>query len=220
MIEKQEIFRGRKFHQVCKGARQIFLRDGYEGASVDDISRAAGVSKATLYSYFSHKRLMFEEVVRHEIAEIEKHSPALPETQPADIALPLRQRLAAMIEALSRDVVSEMQTGLYRLSIAEARRFPKLARDYHDRILQRRSLALAALLDHCAARGELQVADTRIAAEQLWRLTGASLAERAALLPPGSIRDEDIRAACAAALDLFLTAHATRPQPFTAVEAR
>ena len=45
-----EIKKGRKFDQVLDGAREIFLRDGFEGASVDEIARAAGVSKATLYS--------------------------------------------------------------------------------------------------------------------------------------------------------------------------
>ena len=33
--------RGRKYDQVLKGAREIFLRDGFEGASVDEIARTA-----------------------------------------------------------------------------------------------------------------------------------------------------------------------------------
>ena len=53
---------GRKWSQVLDGARTVFLRDGFEGASVDDIVREAGVSKATLYSYFPDKRLLFMEV--------------------------------------------------------------------------------------------------------------------------------------------------------------
>ena len=59
---------GRKFDQVLKGARDVFMADGFEGASVDDIARAAGVSKATLYSYFPDKRLLFMEVARNECA--------------------------------------------------------------------------------------------------------------------------------------------------------
>ena len=43
--------KGRKVDQVLAGAREIFLRDGFEGASVDDIARASGVSKATLYTF-------------------------------------------------------------------------------------------------------------------------------------------------------------------------
>ncbi|WP_372674886.1 TetR/AcrR family transcriptional regulator, partial [Aquicoccus sp.] len=46
---------GRKFDQVLEGARKVFMADGFERASVDDIARAAGVSKATLYSYFPDK---------------------------------------------------------------------------------------------------------------------------------------------------------------------
>ena len=61
-----KIRKGRKFDQVLEGARAIFMRDGFEGASVDDIAREAGVSKATLYSYFPDKRLLFMEVAKAE----------------------------------------------------------------------------------------------------------------------------------------------------------
>ena len=57
---------GRKFEQVLEGARQVFMTDGFEGANVDDIAKKAGVSKATLYSYFPDKRLLFMEVVNQE----------------------------------------------------------------------------------------------------------------------------------------------------------
>ena len=59
---------GRKLEQVRDGAAVVFLRDGYSGASVDDISREAQVSKATLYSYFPDKSVMFREVVRAAIS--------------------------------------------------------------------------------------------------------------------------------------------------------
>ncbi|MGB1035103.1 MAG: TetR/AcrR family transcriptional regulator, partial [Primorskyibacter sp.] len=57
-----KIRKGRKYDQVLDGARAVFLAHGFEGASVDDIARAAGVSKATLYSYFADKRVLFMEV--------------------------------------------------------------------------------------------------------------------------------------------------------------
>ena len=59
-----KVVKGRKFTQVLEGARTVFLRDGFEGASVDDIAREAGVSKATLYSYFPEKKMMLIEVAR------------------------------------------------------------------------------------------------------------------------------------------------------------
>ena len=36
-----EIKKGRKFDQVLEGARRVFMRDGFEGASVDEIAREA-----------------------------------------------------------------------------------------------------------------------------------------------------------------------------------
>ena len=66
MNDATPIKRGRKFEQVLDGARAVFLADGYEGGSVDAIAKAAGVSKATLYSYFPDKRLLFMEVARSE----------------------------------------------------------------------------------------------------------------------------------------------------------
>ena len=62
-VEAVAIRKGRKYDQVLEGARIVFLRDGFEGASVDDIAREAGVSKATLYSYFASKEELFFAVI-------------------------------------------------------------------------------------------------------------------------------------------------------------
>ena len=60
VVEAIHIKRGRKFDQVLEGARTVFMRDGFEGANVDDIAASAGVSKATLYSYFPDKRVLLQ----------------------------------------------------------------------------------------------------------------------------------------------------------------
>ena len=64
--DKSRVRRGRKFEQVLEGATQVFLQHGFEGASVDDIAREAGVSKATLYSYsvsYTHLTLPTKRIV-------------------------------------------------------------------------------------------------------------------------------------------------------------
>ncbi len=96
------ITRGRKFLQVLEGARAIFLRDGFEGAAVDDIAREAGVSKATLYSYFPDKRVMFMEVFRNELAREAADASAL-----IEVDLPVEQVLPFIVQIVSA-VVSRM----------------------------------------------------------------------------------------------------------------
>ncbi len=96
------VTRGRKFLQVLEGARTIFLRDGFEGAAVDDIAREAGVSKATLYSYFPDKRVMFMEVFRNELAREAADASAL-----IEVDLPVEQVLPFIVQIVSA-VVSRM----------------------------------------------------------------------------------------------------------------
>jgi AcrR family transcriptional regulator len=44
-----------KRRQIIEGARAVLLAQGFDAASMNDIARAAGVSKGTLYVYFKHK---------------------------------------------------------------------------------------------------------------------------------------------------------------------
>ncbi len=50
--------------QLLLAARQVFASKGYHAATVDDITRAAGVAKGTFYLYFDEKRAVFYELIR------------------------------------------------------------------------------------------------------------------------------------------------------------
>ena len=50
------------------GARRAFLA-GFDAASMNDVARAAGVSKGTLYAYFDSKEQLFEAMIREERAQ-------------------------------------------------------------------------------------------------------------------------------------------------------
>ena len=41
----------------------MFLTQGFDAASMNDIARSAGVSKGTLYLYVPHKEELFEAVI-------------------------------------------------------------------------------------------------------------------------------------------------------------
>jgi len=56
--------RPRKFdeHDVLTAARQRFNETGYHGTSVEDLSRATGLSKGSLYGAFGDKEALFQQV--------------------------------------------------------------------------------------------------------------------------------------------------------------
>src|SRR3979409_2293979 len=58
-----------KRRQILDGARKLFMDLGFDGASMGEIARAAGVSKGTLYVYFADKNRLFEAIVEQESLE-------------------------------------------------------------------------------------------------------------------------------------------------------
>ena len=111
---------GRKVAQVLEGARAVFMRDGFEGASVDEIAREAGVLKATLYSYFPDKRLLFMEV-----AKLELRPPGRNRLRPAPPRRPPpAEVLFQTASRMTRFFISDFGRQVFRMCVAESDRFP------------------------------------------------------------------------------------------------
>ncbi|MFN3994502.1 MAG: TetR/AcrR family transcriptional regulator, partial [Tabrizicola flagellatus] len=113
--------RGRKFDQVLDGARKVFLRDGFERASVDDIAREAGVSKATIYAYFPDKQLLFLEVARCECHRQTDEAEAMVEGD-----VPVQVALTIAAERIVAFHLSDFGQRMFRIVVGEGEHFPGL----------------------------------------------------------------------------------------------
>ncbi|MCH2165243.1 MAG: TetR/AcrR family transcriptional regulator [Marinovum sp.] len=160
-----QVRRGRKFDQVLSGARDVFMAHGYEGASVDDIARAAGVSKATLYSYFPDKQLLFMEVAGSEC--IRQAEMALDQI---DIAAPPRDVLTAMGMHFVTFILSDFGRAVFRICVAESLRFPEIGRQFYQNGPMVMRTAMVNYLQLAASRGELEIDEYELAAEQFGEL--------------------------------------------------
>lgn len=200
-----KVKRGRKYDQVLEGARTVFLRDGFEGASVDDIAREAGVSKATLYSYFPDKRLLFLEVARSECA---RQAASAIELQ--DMSAPPREALTAAAKRLAGFVTSEFGQRMFRICVAESDRFPELGRAFYESgpLLVRQRLV--SYLRAATARGELQIDDFDLAADQFAELCKADIHARAIFGRTSSCGARDLDRTSAGAVDMFLARYGVR----------
>src|SRR3978361_31129 len=89
-----------KRRQILDGARSIFMTLGFDGASMGEIARAAGVSKGTLYVYFADKSRLFEAIVEQEV--LEQGKAAFNFDAQRDIATTLHEFGQAYIELLCR----------------------------------------------------------------------------------------------------------------------
>jgi AcrR family transcriptional regulator len=52
-----------KRRAIMAAAAELFMAEGYAAAAMDGMARAAGVSKATLYAYFTGKVALFKAII-------------------------------------------------------------------------------------------------------------------------------------------------------------
>ncbi len=162
--------RGRKIEQVLEGARTVFMADGFEGASVDDIAKTAGVSKATLYSYFPDKKLLFMEVARLECLRMaENYDQFLHEG--SDV----RKALKAMGTDLITLIISDFGLNVFRICVAESDRFPELGRQFFENGPMKVRSMMIEYLDKKIEDGTLRINDCALAADQFAEMCKADI---------------------------------------------
>src|SRR6059036_3930333 len=61
---RRSVVKDERRAQLVQAAQAVFAQRGYHAATVDDITRAAGVAKGTFYLYFREKREIYYEVIR------------------------------------------------------------------------------------------------------------------------------------------------------------
>ncbi|MGH1424756.1 MAG: TetR/AcrR family transcriptional regulator [Pseudooceanicola sp.] len=164
------IRRGRKFDQVLEGARDVFLSQGFEGASVDEIARRAGVSKATLYSYFPDKRLLFLEVAKTECQRLSNDA-----LEHVDSNAPVRDMLRFAADRMAEFFNSDIAINVFRVCAAESERFPELAREFYRTGPEMGRGHMMDYLQGEATKGTLVIEDVEMAADQFSELCRARL---------------------------------------------
>jgi AcrR family transcriptional regulator len=143
-------FEGEVDARILDAALKIFLRRGFEGASIDEIAVAARAGKPTIYARFGDKRGLFTAVVTRDVLSriAQFHTEAPTEGT-------IEQRLAHVATALLNWTLDNERMALMRLAIAEAQRFPDLASTVSRAARQLSTEVAARLLAEMAQSGEL-----------------------------------------------------------------
>jgi len=112
-------------HAFLQAAREVFLEQGYEAASVNDVVRRAGGSLATLYAQYGNKEGLFFAVIQ------DQHERFIRAMTPECVDhLPLEQGLQAIGECFVRGLLARDNLAFFRVMVGEARKFPEQMRRY------------------------------------------------------------------------------------------
>jgi TetR/AcrR family transcriptional repressor of mexJK operon len=176
----------RKRQAIMEAATALFLRDGYRNTSMDQVAADAAVSKQTVYKQFADKEQLFRDIVlgvtANSEAVITEMTSALRGAGVASAA-DLRAVLTDLARRYLDGVLQPHVVALRRLIIAEAERFPDLARTYFEQAPARAIELIADAVAAYAERGLLAVADPRLAAAHFAYLVLAIPQDRAQFYP-------------------------------------
>jgi AcrR family transcriptional regulator len=152
----------RKRESIVHAAREVFMEQGYAGASMDAIAAVAGVSKPTVYNHFADKQQLFAQMLIDTIDELTQSFYEQVAEQPENVDV--RDYLRDLARLLLHAVMQPQNLRLRRLVIAEAGRFPELGRMYEERAPGRAIKAFTEAFKRLAKSDALQIEDPALAA--------------------------------------------------------
>jgi AcrR family transcriptional regulator len=149
--------------EVLEAALDLFALNGFAATRMEDIAKAAGMSKAAIYLYFPSKSDVFKALVEQRVAAIDQHfhqALALKQGDPIE-----GLRALAKMWAIS---ANDLRTAaLPRIILAEAPRFPELADFYHKTVIDRTQGALIDLIVKGQQAGQFRAMEPILAARAL-----------------------------------------------------
>jgi AcrR family transcriptional regulator len=149
--------------ELLAAALDLFVERGFASTRLEDVAKRAGVSKGTLYLYFTNKEELFKEVVRNSIVPFigaAEDSIAGFDGHSADL-------LRSVITEWWQRLGATKASGITKLIMAEAGNFPDIAAFYQEEVITRGTNMIASLLERAVARGEFRPINVTVVTQVL-----------------------------------------------------
>lgn len=145
--------------ELLGAALALFIDRGFAATRMEDVARQAGVSKGTVYLYWSSKEDLLRAVITRFLGTLLDAG-----------ADRLARHEGSVIELLRTvyadwwiDVLRSPVSGVFKLMLSEARNFPEVARFYQQEVVERGNAIIRALLERGISAGELRAVDVEAA---------------------------------------------------------
>jgi TetR/AcrR family transcriptional repressor of mexJK operon len=165
-----------KQETILDAAIAVFLAEGYERSSVDQIALEAGVSKRTIYNHFADKKALFLEVIA-----LQRQRSQIDATLTGDLLNgehPLRDDLETFAKRMFDAFQQPAYLELKRLVIAEVKHHPELLDACKEGVPSAIRGWLANRIAQLHDRGLLDAPNPRQAAENFMGLLAYLLQTR------------------------------------------
>jgi len=141
--------------ELIAAALDMFVERGFAATKLDDVAARAGVSKGTLYLYFSSKEELFKAVIQQGILPVLDHGEEILAQHQGDATSLLYTMLMAWWEMVGETHLA----GIPKLIISEAGNFPEVAQYFYENVIVRGRNLLRQTLVRGMDSGEFRVVD-------------------------------------------------------------
>ncbi len=123
----------RRRHQVFAASMHLFLENGFQETSMQEIAAAAGMGKSTLYDYFKNKDEILLSVVEDGIYDLTERAKQI-SNQDLPAAEKIHQVMHAHLEYLleNKEFLDRMLLEVQRLGLESQRRIQLKRHNYQD----------------------------------------------------------------------------------------
>ena len=190
---------------ILDAAKRLFVTQGFDGVSMDQIAAEAGVSKLTVYSHFGDKESLFADAVR---AHCEQGMPA--SLFVAEPQKPLKERLTDIGRAFFAMIMTSEAIAGHRILCTPQATASGLPSMFWEAGPKRVQDTFTEMLERRIEAGELQIDDPQRAASQFFTLLKGEPHAQAVFGYSCSGRIDSPEQHVAAVVELFLRAYAAR----------
>lgn len=153
--------------ELLVAALELFTERGYAATRLEDVAKRAGVSKGTVYLYFSGKEELFKAVIREGLLPVLERGEKLVAEHQGDTA----ELIGSLIHGWWEAIGSTPYAGITKLMMSECRNFPEIGSFYVEEVITRGHELVRTALQQGIDSGELR----RIDPEYATRLVFAPL---------------------------------------------
>ncbi|WP_051228893.1 TetR/AcrR family transcriptional regulator [Paludibacterium yongneupense] len=199
--------------KILDVAEEVFRERGFDLSTMSEITARVGGSRATIYSYFASKEVLFLDVM-HRLAKANIQ----PLFESLDAGKDMRATLLSFGEQLLGILCQERMITAFRVLFAESGR-TDVGRQFYERGPREGGMLLKAYFEQCIAAGKMQPVDCTVAAAQFTALLKAEIFEPLLFDARDADRLPAISTTVGCAVDTFMRANAVpavRPAPGSA----
>ena len=153
--------------EITAAALTLFVQRGFANTRLEDVASLAGVSKGTLYLYFTNKEDLFKAVVREGLVSPLSEARGLIDQYEGKA----HDLLCKVLHGWWQRIGATPVSGIAKLIVAEARNFPEIAEFYLSEVVRPGIDAISSIIEYGMANGEFRHVDARHVAQLVFAPT-------------------------------------------------